>query len=113
MRIGKPITKIDKDGLKDMARIINILRNLKFDNNHFTTSQSQSGIDVSLVRRQAFEVRGILDQPSGQTERLYQVVELRAYLKSDDSLVDVGEPFIVSTMYLSPTWDWVRYHIGT
>lgn len=113
MRIGKPINKIDNDGLKNMARIVNVLRNISFDNSQFTTSHSQSGINVSLVKQVPFEVRGILDPPSGQTERLYQVVELRAYLKSDDSLVDVGEAFDVNTQYLFPTFDWVRYHIGT
>lgn len=48
----------------------------------------------------SFTVRG--------TEAHLKVVMLRAYLTSDDSLVDIGTTYNPSTMYLYPTWDWPR-----
>jgi len=47
-------------------------------------------------------------EPRG-TKTLFMNVTLRAYLKSDDSLVDADDAFNSGTMYLFPTYDWERW----
>ena len=42
------------------------------------------------------------------TKERYKVPVLHAYLISDDTLVSPAIPYNDSTMYLYPTWDWVR-----
>jgi hypothetical protein len=66
----------------------------------------------TLIRRQTsdihyhvgeggFDIRG--------TEELFKAVTDRAYLTADDSLVAHGTAFDSETMYLYPTWDWIRW----
>jgi hypothetical protein len=40
---------------------------------------------------------------------LFKAVTDRAYLKADDTLVDEDVAYNESTMYLYPTWDWIRW----
>ena len=54
-----------------------------------------------LTKEGEIEIRG--------TKGLFKVSTLRAYLTLDDSLVDATDPFNAETMYLFPTWDWVRW----
>jgi hypothetical protein len=49
----------------------------------------------------SFDVRG--------TEELFRAVTDRAYLTADDSLVAHGTAYNSETMYLYPTWDWIRW----
>jgi len=42
------------------------------------------------------------------TEGIFKAVVLRAYLNSSDTLVDAGTTYNDSTMYLYPTWDYIR-----
>ena len=48
-----------------------------------------------------FNVRG--------DEGLFKIIALRAYLKSDNSIVAPETAFNASTMYLHPTWDYERW----
>jgi len=42
------------------------------------------------------------------TESIFKAVVLRAYLNSNDTIVDAGTTYNPSTMYLYPTWDYIR-----
>jgi hypothetical protein len=49
----------------------------------------------------AFDIRG--------DRALFKAVTDRAYLTADDTLVAHGTVYNASTMYLYPTWDWIRW----
>jgi hypothetical protein len=57
--------------------------------------------DVVWAGEGGFDIRG--------TEELFKAVTDRAYLTADDSLVAHGTAYNAGTMYLYPTWDWIRW----
>lgn len=54
-------------------------------------------------------VLSVPEVPRG-TQDLFKLPLLRAYLKADDTIVDATTAYNDLTMYLYPTWDWVRAH---